>query len=120
MGYSLNKLKQELTAKDYADEGLVAWGNSASGGLFGGAGAAFGGMHVISKKGDSILVIPFTNKEILYDKSCAFEKANISSASVKGLLSKSLIIKTTDNKEFKYAITQGAGDVKTILQKLGL
>lgn len=119
--YNIIKLRNELTEKGYADEGLVAWGSSASGALFGGIGGAFGGMHVICKRGNVILVIPFGNKEIYYSKAQLFEKQSIASAKVKGLfLSKSLVIKTTDGKSYKFGITQGAGKVKTILQKMGI
>ena len=117
-GSGLGKLKKELTENGYAEDGLVAWGNASSGFLFGGIGGALGGMHVISKKGDAIYVIPF-GKEILYNQALVFEKQNIASATVKGLLGKKLVVKTKGGKEFKYAITQGAGDVKTILEKLG-
>jgi len=119
MGYSLNKLKQELVTKGYADEGLVAWGNSAAGGLFGAIGAAFGPMHVVCKKGEALLVIPFTNKEILYSKGFAIQKQNIASAELKGLLSKKLVVKTKAGKKLEYPIMQGVSDLKTILQELG-
>ena len=118
MAYSLNKLRDELTKKGLADDGLVAWGNSGSGALFGAVGSAFGSMHVICKKGESLLVIPFTNKEILYSKGFAIQKQNIESVALKGLLSKKLVIKTKAGKKLKYPITQGVSDLKTILQKL--
>lgn len=121
MGYSLNKLKQELVTKGYADEGLVAWGSSAAswGWLFGAIGAAFDSKHVVCKKGEALLVIPFTNKEILYSKGFAIQKQNIASAELKGLLSKKLVVKTKAGKKLEYPITQGVSDLKTILQELG-
>ena len=126
MAYSLNKLRDELTKKGLADDGLVAWGNSSSGlaggVLFGAVGGAvaesLGKMHVICKKGEALLVIPFTNKEILYSKGFAIQKQNIESVALKGLLSKKLVIKTKAGKKLKYPITQGVSDLKTILQKL--
>ena len=120
MGYNITKLRNELTEKGYADDGLVAWGNAGSGALFGAVGAALASMHVISKKGNAILVIPFSNKEIFYSKGLKFEKQKISSVSFKGLLTKKLTIKTIDGQVFKYSITQGAGAVKTILNSLAL
>lgn len=118
MAYSLNKLRDELTKKGLADDGLVAWGNSGSGALFGAVGSAFGPMHVVCKKGESLLVIPFTNKEILYTKGFAIQKQNIASAQLKGLFGKKLIINTNAGKKLAYPIMQGVSDLKTILQKL--
>ncbi len=116
MGYSLNKLKEELTVKGLADDGLVAWGNSGSGVL----GGAFGGMQVIYKKGTTIFVTPFNNKEIVFSETTTIDKQSIVSAAVKGLLGKKLVIKMNDGKTLKFAITQGAGNVKAILQNLGI
>lgn len=127
MGYSIKSLKQELVAKGYSDDGLVGWGNNASatsGAIFGAVGGALAGafskMHVVCKRGDDILIIPFTNKEILYSNGIVFNKQIIEKAQVKGLfLSKKLVIVTKNGKKSNFPILQGVGDVKAILQKLG-
>ena len=117
--YSIIKLKKELVEKGVSDDGLVAWGSSASGSWFGAIGGALASMHVICKNKDAILIIPFTNKEIIYSKMEMFSKQIIAEVSLKGFLSKTLYIKTVDGKNLKYPITQGASAVKEMLDKIG-
>jgi len=121
MGYNLNKLRDELMAKNFADEGLVAWGQGSAGGiLFGAVGGAMSGMYVISMiKGSKIAIIPFSNKEIKYSEGKAFDKSKIKEAKVSGFLGSTLKFTTVDGKTHSYKITQGASDVKEILEKLG-
>ena len=119
MGYSLNKLKKELSEKNLADNGLVAWGqNTGTGGII---ASAISPMFTISKAGNKIVVIPFNNKTISYDKAISFDLSKIDTAKVKGawLFSK-LVIKTVDGRVYKYSITQGKSAVKQILSSLSL
>ena len=124
MGYSLNKLKRELTEKNVADEGLVSWGQVSSPismmGAIGGALSATAKMVVVCKKDNNIVVIPFTNKEILYKEHVAYNKQSIASISLKGLLTKKLIITTQNGDKHKYTMYQGVSDLKTIISRLGL
>ena len=127
MGYNLKKLTDELSAKGLADNGLVAWGQNANAmaGFLGGAiGGAIAGaatrMHTISCKGDKIVVIPFSNKEIKYDEGVMIDKSKIKSAKISsGLWSSKLKIETVSGKSIAYSITQGKDAVKQILSKLG-
>ena len=130
MGYSLKSLKAELTSRQLADDGLVAWGQSSTGanvgGFFGGAiggaiGAAVTPMYAITMiRGSQIAIFPFTNKEIRYNEAYAFNKNNIERAKLSGLISKTLTIITTNGQKHKYPILQGSGDVKKIFHTLGL
>ena len=125
MGYSLKSLKEELVSKNLADYGLVGWGQSIGAwAMFGAIGGAIGGAtsskFVISMVENSkIAVFPFTNKEIKYNEAKAFDKTQIASVKISGLLSKTLKLSTTSGKQFKFPITQGVGDVKEILSRLG-
>jgi hypothetical protein len=126
MGYSLKSLKEELISKNLADYGLVAWGQNVgtAGLLFGAIGAGIASATakkvVISMVENSkIAIFPFTNKEIKYNEGLAFDKTQIESAKLSGLISKTLKIKTTSGKKFTYPVTQGAKDVKEILTRLG-
>lgn len=126
MGFSLKSLKDELVSKNLADYGLVAWGQNigTAGFLFGAIGAVIAGSttpkHTISiVESSKIAIFPFTNKGIKFDEGKAFDKSEISSAKVSGLLSKTLKIKTTSGKTFSYSISQGADSVKEMLTKLG-
>ena len=127
MGYNLKKLTEELTAKGLADNELVAWGqnvNAMAGFLGGAIGGAIAGattrMHTISCKGDKIVVIPFSNKEIKYDEGVMIDKSKIKSAKISsGLWSSKLKIETVSGKSIAYSITQGKDAVKQILSKLG-
>jgi len=118
MGYSLNSLKKELSEKGYADDGLVGWGQNNG---FGGALLAAGtNMHVVSKMGDKIVIFPFTNKAILYDKGVAFDKQNVVSAKVGGFwIFSKLVVKTVDGNKHSFAIAQGKNAVKEIVKLLG-
>lgn len=118
MGYNLNKLKKELVEKNLADEGLVAWGQNAR--MSGIVSSVTTPMFTISKSNNKIMVIPFNNKMISYDKAISFEKNKIESAKIKGIIGSKLVIKTTDGNEYKYSITQGKNSVKQILISLGL
>ena len=127
MGYNLKKLTEELKVKGLADDGLVAWGqnvNAMAGFLGGAIGGAIAGattpMHTISCKGDKIVIIPFSNKEIKYSEGIMIDKSKIKSAKISGLLTAKLKIETTDGKSRAYSITQGKDAVKQILSKLGL
>ncbi len=119
MGYNLKKLTEELKVKELADDGLVAWGQNSSGAMFGAVGAALAGMHTISCKGDKIVIIPFSNKEIRFDDGLMIDKKEIRRAKVSGLLTAKLKIETVDGKSNSYSITQGKTAVKQILAKLG-
>jgi len=127
MGYNLNKLKNELASRNLADYGLVAWGQKSIGGwaLFGAIGGAIGGattpkFAISMVENSKIAVFPFNNKEIKYNEAKAFDKSKIKSATISGLMSKKLTIKTVDGQTFAYPIMQGASDVKEILSRLGL
>lgn len=127
MGYNLKKLTEELKVKGLADDGLVAWGQNvnAMGGFLGGAiGGAIAGatspMHTISCKGDKIVIIPFSNKEIKYSEGIMIDKSKIKKAKLSfGLWTRKLKIETTDGKSRAFSITQGKSAVKQILAKLG-
>lgn len=77
-------------------------------------------MFTISKVGNKIMIIPFNNKAIIYDKSIAFDVEQIEEAKMSGfwIYSKSKI-KTKDNQKFKYSVTQGKKAVKQILKLMG-
>jgi len=119
MGYSLKSLKEELVSKNMANDGLVGWGQKSS--LVGGVvGALVNPMHVISMiENSKILVIPFNNKEIKYNECIFFDKTQLTNAKVSGILGKKLVLKTQDGKKVTLPITQGAGDVKKIISRLG-
>ena len=119
MGYNLKSLTTDLQAKYMADDGLVAWGQSGSGSLFGAIGGAFAPMQAISKHDDKILITPFSNKQIKFNECVAISKENISSAKVSGLLSAKLVIVLKNGEKKKYSITQGKSAVKQILSSLG-
>ena len=125
MGYSMNSLRKELSAKQLCDEGLIAWGQNTSGtwalgGIIGGAiGASSTKMHVITMVGDSLIVCPFTNKNLYLNEGLKINKALISSAKVTGLLTGKLTVKLTDGRIVKYQIMQGKSDLKKMLNKLG-
>lgn len=120
MGYNLKSLTSELVAKGMADNGLVAWGQSGSGSLFGAVGSAFAPMHAISKQGDNILITPFSNKEVKYDNCVSISKLDINSAKVSGLFSAQLVLVLKSGETKKYPITQGKDAVKQILSALGV
>ena len=121
MGYNLKKLTEELKIKGFADDGLVAWGQNSGGGLFGAVGAALAGMYTISCKGDKIVFIPFSNKEIKYNEGFMFDRSQIRKAKVSsGIWTSKLSLETVDGKTWTYPITQGKDAVKQILSKLGL
>ena len=119
MGYNLKNLTEELKAKGFADDGVVAWGQNSSGALFWAIGAGLSGMHTISRKGDKIVIIPFSNKEIKYSEGIMIDKSKIKSAKVSGLMTGKLKLETADGKKREYSITQGKDAVKEILSKLG-
>ena len=120
MGYNLKNLTEELKAKGLADDGLVAWGQNSGGALIGAVGAGLAGMHTISCKGDKIVIIPFSNKEIKYSEGIMIDKSKIKSAKISGLLTAKLKIETTDGRSRAYSITQGKDAVKQILSRLGI
>ena len=122
MSYNLETITKEMVEKDMADDGLVAWGQNSSKMVFwfGLIGAAFASYHVISKKGDRILITPFKSKKIMFEESKYVEKANILSAEIKGgLFGTKLVIKTKDKQKFNINITQGKEAVEQILKLLG-
>ena len=119
MGYSLKSLTVELVNKNMADDGLVAFGQNTTG-LGGALESLARPMHTISLVGDKIVITPFTNKEIHFDKAFAFSRNNIASAKVSGLLTGTLKIVMSSGKKYSYNIMQGKSQVKQILNKLGL
>ena len=119
MGYNLKSLTSDLVKNGMADDGLVAWGQSGSGSLFGAIGGAFAPMHAISKQGNKILITPFSNKQIKYEGCVSIDKESIKSAKVGGLLSAILVVVLKNGKTQKYPITQGKSAVKQILTLLG-
>lgn len=119
MGYSLKSLTAELVNKNMANDGLVAFGQNTSG--LGGILESLGRpMHAISMVGEQIVITPFTNKEIIFNKAIAFPRKNIQKAKVSGLLTGQLTIVMNGGSEYKYNITQGKPAVKQILSRLGL
>lgn len=121
MGYNLKSLTNELVSKNLADDGLVAWGQSSRGQLFGAIGSAVASMHVISKRGNQIVIIPFSSKEIKYKEGVVINREKIESAKLSGgLFNAKLIINTKSGKQYKYTVTQGKDAVKKILAQLGL
>lgn len=119
MGYSLNKLKKELMEKGLADNGLVAWGQNT--GLGGIIASAVTPMFTISKVGNKIMIIPFNNRTIVYDKSLTFDVGQIETAKMCGFwIYSKLKIKTKDNRTYKYSVYQGKKAVKQILKSLEL
>lgn len=127
MGYSLKKLKEELSSRNLANYDLVAWGQKSStvGMLFGAIGGAIAGatsskFAISMVENSKIAIFPFTNKEIKYSEAKAFDRTQIENAKVSGLLSKKLKITTKTGSKFSFPITQGAGSVKEILTRLGL
>ena len=128
MGYSLKSLKLELEAKNLADYGLIAWGQStsavAAGALFGAIGGAIASATsrkyaITMIRGSQIAVFPFTSKEIKYNEAIAFDKSQLAKAKISGLIGKKLVLETYDGKKHSYSIMQGAKDLKTILSNLG-
>ena len=126
MGISVKDLKRELGQRGLADNNLVAFGQNVSnvGYLFGAVGSAIAHasakMHAISISGNRIIVMPFTNKEILFDQGVAYSRQNIASAKVSGLLSKTLKLNFVNGQSVKLNITAGAGEVKKMLNMIGL
>ena len=117
MAYSLNKLKQELVAKRFSEDGLVAWGQNNG---FGAVGALAAPMFTISRVNTKIVITPFTNREILFDRAIAYDKENVFDARISGFwIYSKLKITTKDGKVHKYSITQGKSAVKQILINLG-
>ena len=99
MGYNLKNLTEELKAKGLADDGLVAWGQNSGGALIGAVGAGLAGMHTISCKGDKIVIIPFSNKEIKYSEGIMIDKSKIKKAKVSsGLWTKCKNLRSFDCK----------------------
>ncbi len=120
MGYNIKTLTSDLVSRGMADGGLVAWGQSGNGWLFG-AMAAIAPMHAISKQGDKILITPFSNSQIKYESCIAIDRASIESAKVSGgLFGGKLTLVLRNGETRKYAITQGKDAVKEILSILGL
>ena len=120
MGYNSKKLAQDLVAKNMADGGLVAWGQNSSG-LFGALGAALSDMHVISKVGNQLVVTPFSNKEIFFEKAVAFKRESIVEAKLKGgLFGSKLVLKMQSGKTYKFSVMQGKSEMKQMLNDLGL
>ena len=119
MGYNLKSLTTELQAKNMADDGLVAWGQSGSGSLFGAIGGALAPMHAISKHENKILITPFSNKQIKFNECVTISKEDISSAKVGGLFSAKLAIVLKNGEKRTYSITQGKNAVEQILSSLG-
>lgn len=118
MAYSLNKLKEELVAKGMAEDGLVGWGqNNHIGGVF---AAMLSKMHCISKVGNRLVVIPFSNKEIDFSQAVGFSRDYITSAKVSGMLTGTLKLSLADGTSYTFNIMQGKNDVKEILKRLGL
>ncbi|MBO5884677.1 MAG: hypothetical protein J6Q51_02670 [Clostridia bacterium] len=119
MGYNSKKLAQELVEKGMADNGLIAWGQNSSG-LLGAVGAIIAPMHVISKVGNLIVVTPFSNKQIFFEKAIAYKKENMINAKLKGgLFGASLKLEMKSGKTYKYSIIQGKAELKQMLKELG-
>lgn len=114
MGYNLKKLTKELQEKGLSDDGLVAYGQRSSGALT----SLLLPMYAISKVGNNILIIPFTNKRIEDENKKEINSSDIVEAKVSGLLIGKLKIKTTKGNVV-FPILQGKGSVKQILLKLG-
>ena len=116
---NLNKIKEELTNKGMAKEGLAAWGNKGNGSLFG-AMSAFSPMFAVSMTDTGILITPFNNKTIFTDNTNLFKKEDISSVKMKGFwIFKHLEIVTNDGNKHRFDILQGANDVKKMISILG-
>lgn len=126
MGISVNDLKRELGQRGLADNNLVAFGATVNnvGFLFGAVGAALAysnaKYHAISVSGNRIIVMPYNNKQILFDQGVAYSRQNIASAQIKGLFSKTLKLNFVNGQSVKLNITTGASEVKQMLNMLGL
>lgn len=123
MGYNLKKIKAELAEKKLGDNGLVAWGQNMTGTRFwfGVLGSAIAGekKQIITKIGDKIAIIPFTNKGIEYNSAIGFDKAKIAKAKVSGIGAYcTLKIYTEDGQKHEYNVSQGKKDVVEMLNLL--
>ena len=105
MAYSLNKLRDELVSKNLSENGLVAWGqNSGMGGILPSATTP---MFVISSANNKIIIIPFNNKQIVYDGGITFDRESILSAKIAGfwIYSKFRFIKYNNCKKKFFVVT---------------
>ena len=67
-----------------------------------------------------LLLIPFNNKQIIYDGGIMFDVSSIASAKIAGFwIYSKLKIKTLDGRIYTYSITQGKGNLKKMLASLG-
>lgn len=123
------KIKNELDKMGFVKDGLIAFGQTKMSGTFGGGllGAlianAVAEKFAIVKLNDKIMIIPYEETKVYYDKTISYEKSNIKKAKVSGdgaFIYRKLKIWTNDGKKHKYFITEGKKQVNEMLNQLGL
>ncbi len=127
MALKYKDIKEQMIAKNYAEDGLVALCqtvNTSTAAFWGGMiGAAIAGAnnkcYAVSKIGEQLVFVPYTNKEINFQSAFAYNKSKITKAKVSGVGGFAKIkIWTVDGKTQKYSIIQGKAELQTILTKL--
>ena len=127
MALKYKDIKEQMIAKNYAEDGLVALCQTVNtstaafwGGMIGAAiASANNKCYAVSKIGDQLVFVPYSNKEIDFKSAFAFNKAKIEKGTVGGIGGYAKIkLWTTDGDVHKYSIIQGKSDLQTILTKL--
>ena len=123
------KVKRELEQMGLVQDGLIAYGQTKMSGSFGGGllgsliANAVAEKYAIVKLNEKIMIVPFEETKIYYDKVVSYEKANIARAKISGdgfFIFRKLKIWTNDGKKHKYYITEGKKQVNEMLNQLGL
>jgi len=125
MIYDNKTVKEELENMGFVKNGLIGFGQTAmnyGGGLIGSIIAnAVANKFAIVQLNDKIMVIPFEDTKINYEKAQSFEKEDLKKAKVcGGIFSyRRLKIVKKNGASYKFYITSGKNEVKTMLNNLG-
>ncbi len=119
-------LKEQLVAKKYSQDGLVAMGMAKHVKVVGGAiGAAINAKkdnrwYAFSRVNTKLVIVAFDEKQIDFKSAIAIDASKITKVKVTGFgFYSGLHFWTTDGKKKSYEILKGKKDLQEIFKKMG-
>ncbi len=118
---SYKQICAELVAKNFADDGMIAFGKLDKGNNFnGGLVGVNSWRYSIAKAGDDLVFVPIGTTQIYYNNMYAMHKAKIKSLKIGGFLWGSYLeLVSTEGGKKKCVILKNKRVVRKILKAFG-